>query len=440
LTRSRLSIVGALVAAGLAVGTLAGCSEPLPEESSSSTTSPAVDAAAECAEDLIACAEGTTLAAVVPDEPTEATGEPIVLGMVNQENTAAGSYPELSQAAQAAIDFVNEQLGGVDGQPIELEVCNTEFSAEGSTSCGQQFVEAGVPAVLGGIDVFGNAIETLGENGIPYIGGIPVSTQSVQSENSFQWSGGTWGATVAFAEHAAKELGAKKVSIVYGEFGSITHSAEVGRDVLEGYGVDVQLVPYPIMATDISSALNAAAANDPDALFILAADTGCKAGYDGVASLGIEAATYFVGACATPAIVDAAGPAKTNGAIYNVEGPIGADNQTNDDFALYAAVIDEYGADGLDPIGAGTVSFRAFMNLYLVLTELDGDITPAAITEALRAKVDAPSFAGHPYTCDGKQFDGLPSMCSPQQILGEMQDGQLAQVGDWVDVGAIYAG
>jgi branched-chain amino acid transport system substrate-binding protein len=55
---------------------------------------------------------------------------------------------------------VNEQLGGIDGRPIELSVCNTEFSAEGSTSCGQRFVEDEVVAVLGGIDVFGNAVET----------------------------------------------------------------------------------------------------------------------------------------------------------------------------------------------------------------------------------------------------------------------------------------
>ena len=48
-------------------------------------------------------------------------------------------------------------------------MCNTEFSAEGSTTCGQRFVEEKVPAVLGGIDVFGNAIDTLGDNGIPYI-------------------------------------------------------------------------------------------------------------------------------------------------------------------------------------------------------------------------------------------------------------------------------
>ena len=35
---------------------------------------------------------------------------------------------------------------------------------------------------------------------------------------------------------------------------------------------------------------------------------------------------------------------------------------------------------------------------------------------------------------------GLPAMCSPQQILGRMEDGDLQQLGSWYDVGAIYAG
>ena len=110
------------------------------------------------------------------------------------------------------------------------------------------------------------------------------------------------------------------------------------------------------------------------------------------------------------------------------------------DFTLYSAVIGEYG-DGLDPVGAGTVSFRSFMNLYAVLREIGADdITPKAIIDSLSAKVDEPSFMGHDYTCDRKQFDGLPAMCSPQQVLAEMKDRNLTQVGDWVDVGAIYAG
>jgi hypothetical protein len=29
-------------------------------------------------------------------------------------------------------------------------------------------------------------------------------------------------------------------------------------------------------------------------------------------------------------------------------------------------------------------------------------------------------------------------MCSPQQILGEVEDGELVQISDWIDVGAIY--
>lgn len=432
----RSAIFGTAMAVALSAAVLSGCSEPAPEKSTSAGSTAAENCTGGAS--LLACARRSTIGPYVPSTATKATGTPIVLGMVNQENTPAGSYPELSAAVRAAVQFANEQLGGIDGHPIEVELCNTEFSAEGSTTCGQRFAEAEVPAVLGGIDVFGNAIDTLRSNGIPYVGGIPISTQSVKSSNSFQWSGGTWGATVAFADYAANVLKAHKVSIIYGEFGSITHSAEVGKKVLEDAGVEVQLVPYPIMATDISSALNAAAAAKPDALFVLAADSGCKAGFDGVHSLGIDAATFFVGACASPSIVDEAGPAKTDGAIFNVEGPI-SQGKPNADFDFYAAVLQRY-AKGLDPVGAGTVSFRSFMNLYAVLRQIDGPITSASITATLKAQEDAPSFMGHPYTCDGKQFDGLPAMCSPQQILGQMTSGQLAQVGDWVDVGKIYVG
>ncbi len=47
---------------------------------------------------------------------------------------------------------------------------------------------------------------------------------------------------------------------------------------------------------------------------------------------------------------------------------------------------------------------------------------------------------GHPYTCNGKQLADLTAMCSPQQILAEQKNGQLEQLGTWIDVGKIYAG
>ena len=428
----RRSMICVVVLATLATA----CSEPEPDAANedNAAAAPADDCAGDA---LLECARASTIGDLVPEQATAAEGDPITIGMINQENTPAGSYPELSQGVDAAIAFVNEQLGGLDGRPIELEVCNTNFSAEGSTSCGQQFVEEEVPVVMGGIDVFGNGIEVLADNEIPFVGGIPISEQSVTSPNSFQWSGGSWGATVAFADWAANELEAEKVAIVYGEFGSITQSAEYAQTVLERSGVTTQLVPYPILATDVSSAIQAAAAGEPDAIFMLAADAGCAAGYEGMQTLGVTAQRFFTGACVSPTILGSVDPAATEGTIFNVEGPISA-TDPNEDAALYQAVIDQYG-DGVDAMGAATVTFRAFMNLYSIMRGLGAEgTTPAGITDALSSQVDTPSFMGHPYTCDGQQFDGLPAMCSPQQILGQVEDGELVQLSDWIDVGAIY--
>jgi branched-chain amino acid transport system substrate-binding protein len=436
----RSRFVGTSLLLAIVLLSAAACTEDRSGESATGVT-PVGTTVNLCTDQaLLACARLTSLAALVPDAPTRADGEPITIGMINQENTPGGSFPELSQAVQAGIAFVNEEMGGIDGRPLRLDVCNTKFSAEGSTACGQHFVQAGVPVVLGGIDVFGNGIDTLDANGVPFVGGIPVSSQSVRNKNSFQWSGGIAGATVAFADYAANVVHAESAAIIYGEFGPISDGASAGKATLEKFGVDrVQMVPHPVVSTDLSSPVQVAASSNPDVIFMLEADTGCKGAYDAVHNAGVTATVFYVGACAAPAIVAQAGPEKTEGAIYNVEGPIDPDHP-DVDAALYMKVVDQYG-DGLDPIGAGTVSFRSFMNLYSILRGLgEDDINPASITRALSSQVDTPSFMGHPYTCDGEQFPGQPALCSPQQILVEMRDGQLHQLGTWIDVGHAFEG
>ncbi len=86
----------------------------------------------------------------VPDEPVEATGTPIRIGMINQEDTPLGSFPELRLAVEAGIEWINTELGGVDGHPLELDACITNFSVERSQACAQQMVSDDVVAVLGG--------------------------------------------------------------------------------------------------------------------------------------------------------------------------------------------------------------------------------------------------------------------------------------------------
>jgi branched-chain amino acid transport system substrate-binding protein len=377
---------------------------------------------------------------VVPEEPTAATGEPIRVGMINQENTPLGSFPELRLGVEAAIEFINEELGGVGGRPIELVTCITTFSVEQSQACAQQMVQSDVVAVIGGIDVTSNgSIPILELNQIPYIGGIPVNFDEMRSPISFQFSGGAPGAMVAFADYAARVQGAKKVAIAYGEYQSIEAAAlEFGSKTLQRLGVtDVVEVPFPITTTDFLPVLTKANEGNPDAIFLGAADTACAPAMKTAEDLGITAKLYLVGACAAPGIVDQIGEDAVNGRIFNVEGPVAGDNREGQ---LYFAVLARYGDPSLEGASAATVSFRSALNLYALLDELGPDgVSRPALLDLVRSAQNRPSFNGHEYTCDGQQVPDLPALCAPQQILVERNGAALDPLTDWIDVPAVLA-
>ena len=46
-------------------------------------------------------------------QPARPTGEPFVIGVQNLEGDPNGSFPEFSLAIQAAADYVNAELGGL---------------------------------------------------------------------------------------------------------------------------------------------------------------------------------------------------------------------------------------------------------------------------------------------------------------------------------------
>ena len=381
----------------------------------------------------------------VPDETAEATGTPIRIGMINQEDTPLGSFPELRLAVEAGVEWINTELGGVDGRPLELRPCITNFSVERSQACAQQMVRDDVVAVLGGIDITSNgSIPILEQNELPYVGGIPINLDEERSPISFQFSGGTPGAFTAFAWYAAEVLEAEHIAVVYAEYPPIqTAAQDYGVTVAENLGVDeVSEVAFGLSTTDFLPVLQEANQGDPDAILVGAADTSCVPAMQGARDLGITAPLFLVGSCAAPSIIAEAGREATEGRIFNIEGQIDteADSTAAVDGALYALAILKY-ADGLAPAGAGTVSFRGLMNLYAAMERIGvEDLSPASIIKDFQASVDTPSFNGHPYTCATPQVPGLPSLCAPQQVLVEQRDGALHEVSNgWVPVPEILA-
>jgi len=182
-----------------------------------------------------------------------------------------------------------------------------------------------------------------------------------------------------------------------------------------------------------------AAETKPDAIFVGAADLACAPVMQALVDLGVEAQVYMTGACADNKQVSKVGADKVTGYRFNVEGRIDQSDD-NVDTELYNLAMERY-APGTSPRSAATVSFRSVMNLWAVLQRLGPDATGPQLIDAYRASVAAPSFDGHPYTCDGTQIPSLPSMCAPQQVIAELTgpDQFREASAGWIDVPAVLA-
>lgn len=370
--------------------------------------------------------------------PADASAEPIVIGIINQEDTPVGSFPEIRHAVEAAIGWINAELGGVQGRPIELVECITNFSVEQSQACAQKMVQANAVAVISGIDITATgSLPVLEQNGIPLVSAVPTTLAELRSDATFSFSGGITGAYIAFVADAHAK-GATSIAIAYGDFESFSVPAtEYAAKVAEQLGMEVTLIPFPLTTTDYLPVIQAAIGSGAGAITVAAADTACVPLMNTIHDLGYTGRTYVVGACAAEQILAQVADDVQAPIIFNAEGP--PDPGIEGD--LFLGATERYVTEAAG--GAGTVGFRAAMNLWGAMNGIEDEVTSAAIIDAFRSGRDRPSFWGHPYTCDGKQVPGMPALCSPQQTLFRLPDdtGTLVAESDgWIDVPALAAG
>ena len=80
----------------------------------------------EGAEEWAAALEAAEASPLAADDSLE----PFVIGLPNLEGDPGGTFPDVGEGAQAAVQFINEKLGGIGadleagtpGRPIELRV------------------------------------------------------------------------------------------------------------------------------------------------------------------------------------------------------------------------------------------------------------------------------------------------------------------------------
>lgn len=377
---------------------------------------------------LAACSSGGSKAG-----GKKAGGSPVVVGFINQENSAVGSFPEVRSDAEAAVRYVNAELNGVNGHAIRLETCTTDGTPESSQACANRLRQRNPVAVLGGLDLGAAAsIPVLDTAGIPYVGSSPSLGDELTASDGFMLTGGSAADLLGQATYVTDTLHAKKVAVLYIDLpGLLSTAVEAAKSVLTKKGVsDVKLVAEKADTPDFTPALTDIKSSNPDAIVAVFPAQGCSRIMQARKALAIRAKVFFPGACAAQSVIDAAGGG-AEGAYFS-SGFLPYDG-TDADVATYRAKRKAYGATD-PPSVLAQAGFGEVVDLREVLGEVQGPLSPSGVTATFRTTRDHRGFMSHAFTCDRQQVFLLPAVCNANVRLLQYGGGHFTDVvNDWVN-------
>src|ERR1700733_12696636 len=275
--------------AAVAVATLAaaGCSSS--SSSTATTTTPTTSAAAP----------GTTAAAPTPSGSTGGLGAqsvtdylsytggtsgpankslpPVTVGFVNQQGGPVAIGLHATDGAKMAVKYINAELGGVGGHPVQLDTCFIASAEEEGTGCAQKFLaNKSVDVIAMGGDVIGDQSFYATLNGaLPVVGGVAALSIDGAQKNTAVLFGDATSVLGPMGTYGKDVLHAKTAVILYPDTASATPGALATEAGLKAAGISVKMGPYPANTTDLTGVLASSGAASADMVIPAVAAPDC---------------------------------------------------------------------------------------------------------------------------------------------------------------------
>lgn len=439
----------AIAVAGCLVAGAAACSSGSGSSSSSTSaaaasSAPAAAASSAPAASAPASSPASTSAGSVTDFPQYVGGSgkanpalsPVTIGWVNEQGGPPSStFPEATLAAQATVKFINAELGGVHGHPVQLSTCLIATSEAEGTTCGQQMVNTkGVEVIAEGIAAIGNASMYSVLNGsIPTLIGVSADPADDTGKNVFELEGGGTSATAAFGDFLRKEFpSAKTVAIAYQNLpGAVPISQAIQKSARKS-GFTVTMIPYSSTATDLigpATEMEQADITVPDCGFVdcplmakaISEINGTKPAIS-VPLWTVLPGTAYPGGDLPHWI---AGEATANLA-YTADPGVAAYFKTTGQYGLSAA-------NAISPFSG--VAFGSLLLAVKMMNEIPfAQLTPAAVTAKLKAYVGAIPLGPTTINCSGTLYPADTNACSDyDQFFQYSGKGQWKLLQSWIN-------
>ena len=392
-----------------------------------------------------ACSDDGTTTAEPSSDPgdttatsagTNATGEPIRIGFVNSEG-GAFSVPELGVGNEVAEAYINDQLGGVKGRPLQATRCTTDGSPEASIDCANRLVEEGVVAVVEGTDLGGDAmLPILADAGIPLVGHVQFGPGRMFDDNSYYFGAAALAYGAAALRFYADE-GAQSVTwFLPDEPSSHAFTDTVLEPTSEQLGIDYATVYYDAASPNWAVLAATAVSEGPDVSGSIAAtDAQCAEMIGALRDAGYQG-RILAASCVGlyEALGDDAVGVDTDADHWHPGDAASAPANKRAELDEYAAVMQAAGQEDLIP-GNAIITFADMINVSRIMATIEGPVDGAAVGAALRATRNFDSYAGPTISCDRSVIPGN-SACSTDLLFFQVQDdGSVEAVtDDYVDV------
>jgi branched-chain amino acid transport system substrate-binding protein len=369
--------------------------------------------------------------------PNKATGSPYVFGMINDE-TGPVTFPEARQGANAAVSYVNDYLGGINGHPIKIESCTGDGTPATAARCANQLVAKHPIAILGAADVGAPAsIPIYAHAKLAYLGGIPFTPVPSIAPNSIQFWSISVGDNAAAAVYAGKTLGVKSVAIIYFNNPQGASLLPLITPVFKAAGV-TKITNIPLSPTSPDPSPQAALVQSSGAeLAYVDVPNGCGNVLKALKSVGYTGKIIGIDPCGAPPVLEAAAGG-ANG-MY-IASPFLLQSGSSTQAKLFSAAMKKWAAPGTLIDSISTAGFATVMNVQQVMSTITGTPTTTSILAAFR-KGTHPNFLSHAYTCNGQALKGAPAVCSDYYLMNQVQGTTITQPDPtWVTSKGIFPG
>ena len=359
-----------------------------------------------------------------------ATGEPYRIGFGH----SGDFFPEGDAAADAAVEFVNRELGGVNGRPLEIVRCNIAVAEDGA-SCGATLAnDDTIDLVIGGLILGGNAdfYASLDGNAAAIIA-LPLDASDYTSEHAVAYNMGALGSGLSGAAFLAEDLRPSTAALVVTDDVAGRAANDAFRPIVEAAGIDLRQVFVPPTATapEIAGALQAAGAASADVVVIGLFEPGCIATYDAMRSLGIDPEVVTTAVCwgnAMQAHLAEAGEEDPvpNGWHFGWFGYGLFGDDVEPGIAAYRTKMAEYGAGDVAASIAAAPTWDAVLTATRIINGVGAD---GASYETLDQAVRG--FTGPSIVQSGPIECGIPpfiSICASEASIVRYSDGEWSAV------------